>query len=49
MVRSRFHWMSARAASTGTVVSIHGLMAYSTVKCAGGHMRYVLFRGNRSD
>src|SRR4051794_6749423 len=42
------HCLAAREASTGTVVSIHGLIAYSTVKCSGGHMRYVLFRGKRS-
>src|SRR5262249_18047494 len=27
--------------STGTLVSIHALIAYETVKCSGGHIRYV--------
>ena len=39
-VSRRFsHWAIARAASTGRAGSIHGLMAYCTVKCSGGHIR----------
>src|SRR2546430_12797487 len=40
--RSRSHCLTASSVSTGTAVSIHALIAYDTVKCSGGHIRYVL-------
>ena len=38
--RSRAHWRIAVAASIGTSGRIHGLIAYVTAKCSGGHIRY---------
>ena len=34
------HWRIATAASAGVSGRIHGLIAYVTAKCSGGHIRY---------
>ena len=38
--RSRAHWRMVSAASAGASGRIHGLIAYVTAKCSGGHIRY---------